>query len=89
MNKMVDGDSILTESGGELRFSRQIREYILDENMQLKAVRLRNGEVIDAKHLHRRFTPTHPLLKTPARIKQTLDQFFVYEFRERRLPATI
>ena len=80
--------SILKENRGGLTFSDEIQEYILDENMELKAVRLKNGEVIDYKHLHREFTPKHPLLRTPLKIKNTLDQFFLQEFRERRLAAT-
>ena len=81
--------AILTEYNGSIRFSNEIAEYILDENMQLKAVKLNNGQTIDYHQLHRQFAPKHPLLKTPSRIKKTLDQFFLHEFRERRLPATV
>ncbi len=72
-----------------MRFSHDIVEYILDDRMQLKAVKLRNGSVIDARDLHRQFNPKHPLLKTPSKIRETLDQFFVHEFQSRRLPAGV
>jgi hypothetical protein len=81
--------TILTKHNGEVKFSNEIEEYILDENMELKAVKLRNGETIDHEHIHRQFTPKHPLLKTPLKIKKTLDQFFLHEFKERRLAAGI
>ena len=86
---MVNRESILKEDRGGLRFSDEIEEYILDENMHLKAVRLRNGETIDHIHLHRQFSPKHPLLRTPSGVRDTLDQFFIHEFRERRLTATV
>lgn len=75
---------ILEDDRGEIRFSPQIEEFILDENMQLKAIRLKSGETIDHTHLHRQFSPKHPLLKTPEKVKSTLDQFFVHEFMSKR-----
>ena len=80
---------ILTQNNGALQFSDEITEYILDENMELKAVRLRDGRVVDYRVLHRQFTPKHPLLKTPVGVKRTLDQFFLHEFVERRIPAGV
>jgi predicted Zn-dependent peptidase len=77
------------EDNGEIRFSTEIKEYILDENMELKAMKLRNGETVDYQHLHRQFAPKHPLLRTPTGVRKTLDQFFVHEFKERRLPTTV
>lgn len=75
---------ILSENNGELEFSNEIQEYILDSKMELKAVKLKSGQVIDHEHLHRHFSPKHPLLSTPTSLKRTLDQFFVQEFMERR-----
>jgi hypothetical protein len=75
---------ILNENNGEIEFSSEIQEYILDANMELKAVKLSSGEVVDHEHLHRHFSPKHPALKTPTGLKKTLDQFFVQEFMERR-----
>jgi len=80
--------SILEDNGGDVRFSQDIEEYILDGNMQLKAVKLKSGLTVDHEHLHRHFMPQHPLLKTPESLKTTLDQFFVHEFREKRLTVT-
>jgi hypothetical protein len=80
---------ILNEDNGSLKFSSEIEEYILDENMQLKALRLRNGLTVDHEHLHRHFSPKHPLLKTPTGLRSTLDQFFLHEFREKRLLAGV
>ncbi|MFH1055757.1 MAG: hypothetical protein V1744_06675 [Candidatus Altiarchaeota archaeon] len=77
--------SILEETNGELKFSGNIQEFILDEKMELKAVKLRGGETVDYEHLHRHFSPKHPLLKTPSILKRTLDQFFLHEFKEKRL----
>jgi len=79
--------SILEQNNGALKFSNDVAEYILDENMQLKAVKLRNGEMVDHEHLHRHFSPKHPLLKTPSELKKTLDRFFIHEFVERRAQA--
>jgi hypothetical protein len=76
--------SILKQDNGNVKFSTEIEEYILDENMELKAVRLKSGETVDHEHLHRHFSPKHPLLKTPTGLRKALDQFFVHEFAERR-----
>ena len=77
--------TILEENNGELRFSDEITEYILDENMELKAVRLKDGKTLDSEQLHRDFTPKHPLIQTPQGLKRTLDQFFIHEFKDRRI----
>jgi hypothetical protein len=77
--------TILENNAGSIKFSEEVEEYILDKNMQLKAVRLKNGLTVDHEHLHRHFSPKHPLLKTPQSLKSTLDQFFVHEFKEKRL----
>jgi len=81
--------SILTEDESGLKFSQEVAEYILDENMQLKAVKLKNGVIVDSEHLHSEFNPKHPLLRTPTLVKRTLDQFFLHEFTERRLPTGV
>lgn len=85
---MASKKPILTEKKGELKFSQEVEEFILDENMRLKAVKLKNGETVDHNRLHKQYSPKHPLLKTPKAIKKTLDQFFLHEFRERRLIPT-
>ena len=77
--------TILKENNGELTFSNEVKEYILDENMELKALRLADGQTVDHLHLHRHFSPKHPLLKTPTVLRKTLDQFFLHQFKERRL----
>ena len=79
--------TILSEKDGHIGFSSEIEEFILDQNMELKAVRLRDGSCVDHEHLHRHFSPKHPLLKTPTELKRTLDQFFIHEFVERRAQA--
>jgi hypothetical protein len=79
--------SILSEKNGQLGFSTEIEEFILDDKMELKAVRLKDGSTLDHEHLHRHFSPKHPLLKTPEGVKKTLDQFFIHEFVERRIAA--
>ena len=76
--------SVLVEESGMLKFSDEVDEFILDSKMQLKAVRLKTGQVIDHKALHRRFTPKHPLISTPDKVKSALDQFFIHEFKEKR-----
>ncbi len=81
MKKM---EKILEENNGNVRFSSQIHEFILDENMELKAVKLKNGIEVDHEGLHRFFAPKHPLIKTPQGMKETLDSFFVHEFVDRR-----
>jgi hypothetical protein len=78
---------ILEESRGILEFSGNISEYILDDKMQLKAVRLKDGQVIDHESLHSRVKPKHPLISTPKNLKNALDQFFVREFVTRRTQA--
>jgi hypothetical protein len=85
MSRVMSLTKILDSNGGELRFSEEISEYILDENMELKAVRMRNGQTLDHEHIHRHFSPKHPLLSTPSGLRKTLDQFFLHEFRDRRL----
>ncbi|MBU0762482.1 MAG: hypothetical protein KKD39_05600 [Candidatus Altiarchaeota archaeon] len=77
-------EKVLEDKGGELKFSPDVAEFILDKNMELKAVRLRNGKVVDHEHLHTRFNPKHPLLSSPEKVKHALDQFFVHEFKEKR-----
>ncbi|MFH0862502.1 MAG: hypothetical protein V1875_05660 [Candidatus Altiarchaeota archaeon] len=79
--------TILSEKDGHIGFSNEIEEYILDGNMELKAVRLRDGSCVDHEHLHKAFSPKHPLLKTPSELKKTLDRFFIHEFVERRAQA--
>ena len=85
MRRVMSLTKILNVNDGELKFSEEISEYILDENMELKAVKMRSGETLDHEHLHRYFSPKHPLLSTPSGLKRTLDQFFLHEFRDRRL----
>jgi len=77
--------SILSEKDGQLGFSSEVTEFILDENMEFKAVKLKDGSTVDHEHLHRHFSPKHPMVKTPAGLKRTLDQFFLHEFMERRM----
>ena len=86
VDKMV---SILTEENGQLAFSSEVTEYILDEKMELKAIKLRDGQTIDHERLHRHFSPKHPLLRTPVGLKTMLDQFFLHEFRQRRHLPTV
>jgi hypothetical protein len=81
--------NVLRENNGELTFSSEVEEYILDRNMQLKAIKLKNGQVVDSERLHRHYSPKHPLLRTPIGLQKTLDQFFVHEFREKRLAITV
>lgn len=76
---------ILEQDGGDIKFSNEVQEYILDENMELKAIRLKNGVEIDHKRLHRDYSPKHPLLRTPENLKSTLDQFFLHEFKAKRV----
>jgi hypothetical protein len=76
--------SILENGDSGIHFSEDIEEFILDKNMKLKALKLRSGETIDHRELHRHFNPRHPLLKTPRKLKKTLDQFFVLEFSQKR-----
>lgn len=83
----MDMASILSERNGHLEFSSDIEEFILDGKMEFKAVRLRDGRTVDHEHLHRHFSPKHPLLKTPAGLKRALDQFFFHEFVEKRTAA--
>ena len=76
--------NILEEIDGDVRFSSQVREYILDENMQLKAIVLKNGEEVDYERIHRHFSPKHPMIRTPKGMKKTLDSLFVHEFVDKR-----
>jgi hypothetical protein len=75
---------ILEEESGSVKFSNEVDEFILDNKMQLKAVKLKSGQIMDHKSLHDRFSPKHPLLSTPKKVKHALDQFFVQEFKARR-----
>ena len=75
---------VLESEGGQVRFSEQVSEYVLDENMVLKAVVLKDGNRVDHTHLHEVFAPKHPLLRTPEKVRAALDQFFVHEFKDRR-----
>ena len=77
--------AILEETDGALKFSEEVKEFILDEKMELKAVKLKNGQMIDHMHLHRHFSPRHPLIKTPTGLRIALDQLFLHEFTDRRL----
>ena len=77
-------ENILEQEGEGVKFSEAIKEYILDEKMQLKAVKLKNGIEIDSEQIHRQFEPKHPLLATPAGVRNILDQFFLHEFKEKR-----
>ncbi len=77
--------TILQETTDGLRFSNEVEEFILDRNMQLKAVKLKDGSTIDHERLHRHHNPQHPLIKTPTGLKSVLDMFFLEEFRQRRI----
>ncbi|MFH1402920.1 MAG: hypothetical protein ABIH11_01460 [Candidatus Altiarchaeota archaeon] len=77
---------VLVERGGCLEFNRKaISEYILDENMELKAVRFKSGEVQDMEGIHRLHRPKHPLLRTPESLRRALDLFFLHDLAEKRL----
>jgi hypothetical protein len=79
---------LLVEKGGRLEFNRKaISEYILDENMELKAVRFKNGRVQDFNGIHKSHRPKHPLLKTPQKLKKALHLFLVDSLAEQRLRA--
>jgi hypothetical protein len=79
---------ILEQTSGGLKFSDDVEEYILDSKMQLKAVKLKDGRTIDHERLHSHFSPKHPLISTPSGLRSMLDQFFVHEFRQRRIPVS-
>ncbi len=79
---------VLVQQKGKLEFNKEaITEYILDENMELKALRFKDGVMKDIRGIHRQHRPQHPMLRTPEGLKKTLNLFFRHSLNEQQIKA--